>query len=139
MKMYNDFINFPCQIPVRKSLDESLAIIKPFFNGLKRSMRPYGSLYAFNVLANMPYLLPRYLLLFLTHKYHMFFTNLQATKTELVWMGKKQTGSFYYCTGVCNTNCAMSFCTLGKLMSISCYADEYGIEDPKNFIDMFVS
>lgn len=46
-KQHNNFINFPVRIPVRKELDESLAILKPFFNSLKRSMRPYGSLYAF--------------------------------------------------------------------------------------------
>ena len=138
MRLWNDFITFPVTIPVRKSLDESLKILKPVFNSLKRSMRPYGSLYAFNCIANLPYQFPRYMLRFLTSKYHIFFTNLQATKTELVWMGKKQTGSFYYCSGVQNVNCAMSFCTLGQLMSISCYADEYGIEDPENFIDMFL-
>jgi len=47
LKLYNDFINFPVKIPVRERLDDSLAILKPYFSSLKRSMRPWGALYAF--------------------------------------------------------------------------------------------
>jgi hypothetical protein len=68
--------------------------------------------------------------MFITSKYHMFFTNLRAAKKPLVWNKKKQTGGFYYCMGICKVNCAMSILSMGDLMSLSCYGDEQGIDDP---------
>ena len=130
VKMANNFIAVPVRIPIRKTLDESLGLLKPVFSSLKNSLSPFGCKMAFQLVASLPYLLPRYVLLFLTTKYHMFFTNLRAFNQPYVWNRKKQTGSFYYCMGICNINCGMSFLSVGDLMSMSCYADEYGIDKP---------
>ena len=47
VRMANNFIAVPVRIPIRKTLDESLAILKPIFTSLKRSLSPFGCKMAF--------------------------------------------------------------------------------------------
>ena len=89
VRMSNHFIAFPLKIAVKKDFDEALKVLKPMFSSLKRSLRPFGALMAFQIVANLPFLFPRYTLMFFTSKYHMFFTNLRAAKKAWVWNKKK--------------------------------------------------
>ena len=130
VKLVNDFITIPVTIPIKKELDEVLPKIKKQFSALKVSMDPFGFLYSFTLLVMLPFTLSKYAVNFISDKYHLLFTNLNASKVPYLWANKKQLGQFYYCTGIGHLNLGIAVCTTGPFMSMSCYADEKQIKNP---------
>ena len=113
VRLVNDFITVPIELQIRKELDESLPIMRDLFAAYRTSLKPFGFLSAFKILVNLPYTLPKFGLDFLTEKYTILFTNLNASKILYNFDGKKQLGQFYYCPGIGQLNLGISFCNVG--------------------------
>ena len=88
VRMVNDFVSYPVTLPIRKELKDVLPQMQKYFKEIRTSLGPFGALYAFLMLVNHPFTMPKYLLDFVSNKYHMLFTNLNASKTPYVWDGK---------------------------------------------------
>ena len=49
IKIENDMVPLPVQLPIRKTLKEELNLIKKQFKELRSSLFPYGILYSFKL------------------------------------------------------------------------------------------
>ena len=63
--------------------------MKKLFLGLRTSLKPFGTLLAFKMEVNLPYVLPKFANDFLSDKVHFIFTNLNASKIPYTFDGKK--------------------------------------------------
>mmetsp|Transcript_4435 Transcript_4435/g.6548 ORF Transcript_4435/g.6548 Transcript_4435/m.6548 type:complete len:117 (+) Transcript_4435:1173-1523(+) len=104
---------------------------------MKNSLLPFGPIYTGKVTMNFPFLFPKVSMNTLTDKFTVIFTNLNASKIEYTWDGKKTTGQFFYAPGVCKVYFAISVATVGSLMSLAVLGDETNMEEPQYFIDAF--
>ena len=89
VKLVNDFIAVPIELQIRKDINESLPIMKKLFFGLRTSLKPFGTLAAFKLEVNLPYTLPKYINNFISDKFHLLFSNLNASKIPYNFDGKK--------------------------------------------------
>lgn len=138
VRIVNEFVSYPVTLPIVSEIEDVLPEMQKFFKNLRTSLDPFGALNAFCLLVNHPFTLPKYLLDSTTDKYHIFFTNLNASKIPYTFGGKKQLGQFYYCTGVGKICNGISIATTGKIMSFACYADLSQIEYPQEIVDIFL-
>ena len=59
VRMVNDFCAFGTSIPIRKTMDEALPILKKHFTALRKSLDVYGMLEVFSISVNLPFMMPR--------------------------------------------------------------------------------
>jgi WS/DGAT C-terminal domain len=98
---------------------------------LKRSItRPFGPIYSGSVAMNLPFLLPKFVMGDLTRKYSLIFTNVNASKINYVWDGKKTSDFFVMANGCHKVYTTVSILTVGGSMSITVCSDKNCIEDP---------
>ena len=91
-KMINDFAALPVDIVVRKELSESLPVLKKQFKKMRTSLDVFGVLEVFRVSVNFPFTIPRLAIDYLSDKYTLIYSNLNASKIPYVFDGKKQLG-----------------------------------------------
>ena len=129
--MVNDFAALPVDIVIRNTMDEALPLLKKQFLEMRTSLDVFGVLEVFNISVNLPFTLPRFSIDYLSDKYTIIYSNLNASKIPYVFDGKKQLGQFYFVPAVAKICCGISLCTTGPFMSMACFADENSIKDPQ--------
>lgn len=128
--MNNDFAAIPVPLNLFESVDVALPFFKQKFKKLRSSLDPFGYLNFFRIAVNLPFTLPKVGVDFISDKYSIIFSNLNATKIPLVFDGKKQTGGFYFVPCVGKLSCGVSLATMGNMMAMACFSDECAIRDP---------
>ena len=86
-------------------------------------MMPFAYFHTFNLTINLPFILPKFALDFLTNKYSLFFSNLNASKVRFKFNGKKQLGSWYFIPNFSKMNFGISVVTCGDICSLAVFAD----------------
>lgn len=94
---------------------------------MRTSIDIYGIYETFRISVNLPFLLPRKSIDFLSDKYSGIFTNVNASKKPYLINGKKQLGQFFFVPGVAKICTGFSILTTGPFMSFSCFSDEHTI------------
>lgn len=136
--MVNDFVAYPINIKIRKTLDEVMPILKADFKRMRTSLDVYGCLETFRLSVNLPFTLPRKGLDFLADKYTCVYSNLNLSKIPYTIDGRKQLGQFYWPPAVAKFCSGISLCTTGPFMSMGVFFDENAIMNPQELIDIFV-
>lgn len=89
VKLENDFVPLPIELPIRKTLAEELVLVKKQFKELRSSLFPYGILYAFKLSLNLPFYLAKDGLDYSSSKTTLNYTNLFASKVMYEFDGHK--------------------------------------------------
>ena len=84
----NDFAAAGIKLTIRKELDEALVIQKKIYGEFKNSLKPFGTLGLVRISVNLPFTIPAINIDWLTDKYTLVFSNLNASKKPYVWDGK---------------------------------------------------
>jgi len=129
-KIVNDFAAVPLNIKIRKTLNESLSILKKQFQQMRTSLDVFGVLQVFNFSVHLPFTLPRFGMDFISDKYTIIYSNLNASKVPYVFDGRRMFDQFYFVPACAKICCGISVCTVGPHMSMACFADENSIRNP---------
>lgn len=99
----------------------------------------FGILWALKVnITIFPTFLSEFINNMLTDYNTTTFINLNASKIDYVFNGKKMTGApFYYAFGMGNLSITMILLTVGQKCSFTVYSDYNKIKNPKMFVEMF--
>jgi len=124
IKMVNDFGSLLVPLKPFKEIDDALPSIKKEFNKLKGSLMPFGVLYSTKISVSLPFLLPKMMLDDLTDKYSIVYSNLNASKTEYFFDGKRNLGHYFVAPGCGKLSTGISLCTVGPRMSLGIFSDE---------------
>jgi hypothetical protein len=136
-KMCNEFVAIPMTIPIKSQFSEVLTGVKKIFSSLRNSPDPYGMFEFFSILVNLPFIIPSFGVHFMANKFTLVYSNLNATKIEFVWDGKKQVGQYYFPPAIGTLCCGVSLSTTGKIMSLAVYSDATRIKHPKELMAIF--
>ena len=90
--MCNDFSSVPSYFRITDDFEEALKFQHAHYSALKNSLLPFGPIYTGKVTMNFPFTLPKLSMNMLTEKYTVIFSNLNASKIEFSWDGKKVLG-----------------------------------------------
>ena len=129
-KINNDLVAIPTEIKIFSELKKALVHFNKQFKQMRNSLDPFGVYAAFSLTVNFPYTLSRVGLDFITTKYTMAYTNLNASKVPYVWDGKKQKGAYYFAGTPGDLCCCVSLLTTGPFMSFGCFSDRDSIRYP---------
>jgi hypothetical protein len=135
--MCNEFVAIPMTIPIKSQFSEVLTGVKQIFSSMRNSPDPFGVFEFFSILVNLPFILPSFGVHFMANKYTIAYSNLNATKKEFVWDGKKQVGQYYFPPAIGTLSCCISLSTTGKLMSLAVFSDATRIKHPKDLLAIF--
>ena len=124
LRLNNDFCCISVPIRVFKDFDEGLKSIKSMFNSLKRSLTPFGNFMVFRITTNLPYCFPKILVDFVSNKYTMIYSNLNASKKPLMMGGQASKGNFYFVPAPGKLGMGVSIVTIADKMRLAVYADE---------------
>ena len=97
---------------------------------MRKSLDVYGTYEVFSMSVNLPFTLPRTGLDYISDKYTLIYSNLNASKIPYVINGHKQLGQFYFVPAGALICSGISLCTTGPFMSMACFADESFIKEP---------
>jgi len=89
MKLNNDFAAIPVNIGVHEHFSDAIEGIKKSFKKLRTSMMPYGVLNMFYITISFPFILPKFAVDFLSDKYTLIFSNLNASRIKYSFNGQK--------------------------------------------------
>jgi len=130
MRLNNDFVAIPVTIGVHEHFYDSMKEVKKQFIKLRTSLMPFGYLKTFYISISLPFILPKFAIDFLSDKYTLVFSNLNACKVRLNFDGKKQLGCYYFVPTIGKLSFGVSIVTCGDLTSMAVYGDKIAIEDP---------
>jgi len=80
IRLKNDFAAAGIKLTIKKELEESLPITKKIYGSFKNSLKPFGTLGLVQISVNLPFTIPKVNLDWLTDKYSIIFSNLNASK-----------------------------------------------------------
>ena len=86
--MENEVAALPFKMVVRKEISGALEILKPQFQYLKNSLDPFGYLNVFRLSVNLPFTFPRIGVNYISDKYTLIWSNINASKKSLIYNGK---------------------------------------------------
>ena len=92
IRMENEVAVLPFKMVVRKDISEALAKLKPQFKYLKNSLDPFGYLNVFRLSVNLPFTLPRIGVDYISDKYTLVWSNINASKKCFIYNGRKSIG-----------------------------------------------
>jgi hypothetical protein len=98
---------------------------------------PFGVLYVFKTSINLPFILPKYCIDFISDKYTLVFSNLNACKIPYKWDGKTSVGQFYFVPCIGKLSFGVSLCTVGDTIGMAVFGDESSIMNPQEVVDTF--
>lgn len=87
VRLNNDFCCISVPIRIFKDFEDGLKHFKKLFNSLKRSLTPYGNYAVFRITTNLPFCFPKIMVDFVSNKYTMIYSNLNASKKPLMMGG----------------------------------------------------
>lgn len=137
VRMTNEMIAFPTEIPVIQTFEEALPPIVAYFKKLRKSIRIYGELKLTNMSMYSIFQIPRLIIEVVSLHYTGIFSNIHASKSEYIINGKKHLGQYYFVPSIGKLCTGFSFITVGPYMSMACFADENSIQNPQEFCDIF--
>jgi len=97
---------------------------------MKKSLNPFGVLYATKMTVALPFTLPKVICDDMTRKFTMVYTNLNASKKRYSFDGKKHIGQFFFANGVNKLSTTFSILTIGDIMSVGCFSDYNSMKTP---------
>lgn len=80
LKINNDFAALPLKIGVYEEFEQALNAFKKQFKAMRTSLDPFGVLYVFKMTVSLPFILPKYAIDYISDKYTLIFSNLNASK-----------------------------------------------------------
>jgi hypothetical protein len=79
---------------------------------MRNSFDPFGVLYTFKISVNYPFTGPKFGVDYISDKYTMIYSNLNASKKAPIIDGKQMKGVFYFVPAVGKLCCGISVCTV---------------------------
>jgi len=128
--MHNDFGSILLDMKLFENQSEALPHYKKVFNVMKKSLNPFGVLYATKMTVALPFTMPKVIADDLTSKFTMVYTNLNASKKRYQFDGKKHIGQFFFANGVNKLATTFSILTIGDIMSVGCFSDYNSMKKP---------
>ena len=104
---------------------------------MRTSLDPFGILYVFKVCVSLPFTLPQFTVNFLSDKYTLIFSNLNASKIPYNWNGLESKGQFYFVPCIGKLSFGVSICTVADKCGVAVFGDESAFKDTQKFIDDF--
>ena len=106
---------------------------------MRTSFDPFGFYWSLVLVANLPFQnLISPILGFLSAKCTIMYTNVNAIKRNLTYIGKEFKGCFYFVPTAGLVMCGLSISTIGDYIGCGVLSDTSGINDPDEFMDIFV-
>ena len=130
LRLNNDFVAIPVTIGIYEHFHESLVECKKQFYALRSSLMPFGFLKTFYVSLSLPFTLPKFAVDFLSDKYTLIYSNLNATKVRYNFNGKRQLGGYYFVPTIGKLSFGVSIVTCEDITSMAVYGDKIAIENP---------
>jgi len=73
----------------------------------------------------------------LTDKYSIVYSNLNASKKDYYFDGKKNIGHYFVAPGVGKLSTGVSLCTIGSKMSLGIFSDAVQMKNPQELCDIY--
>lgn len=107
---------------------------------MKTSLDPFGVLFLAQITVNLPFILPKLSIDFVSDKFTMIFSNSHMCKVPLCLNGEKQhedLGCFIFSSTPGKNCCTLNICTIGHNMGIGVFSDENSIPNPSEFLEIY--
>ena len=137
VRMINDFACLPTNMEICKNFEDALIIFKKQFKYMRNSLDVFGVYGTLSLSTNLPFIIPKFGIDWISDKYTMIFSNLNACKIPWVMNGSEQLGVFYLVPSLGKICCGVSMITVGSHTGLGCFSDDSFIKYPQEIIDIF--
>ena len=127
------FIDMPVIPGFKEAIADSIAC----YQKMKSSLYPYGILFCQKIPVQLPYTLPKMILLDSTDKLTTTFSNLNISTKSISFDGKRDLEHFLLINGYGNLGTGLVVGTIGTRMNVNCFSDEVNMENPQELCDIF--
>jgi diacylglycerol O-acyltransferase len=123
-QLNNNFAMMTVPLDLVDDFKHGLSKVKKDIDKLKKSIDPFGMLFALKLNSLFPTLIAKLISMSMANKLSMVFSNVPGPKTPLIFQGKSGKKLVFFVPALGSLSCGISIVSYVDLIKVGCISDE---------------